>query len=201
MAENTFVDLDLQKLHIKRIKKKETITSYCTFQRLYDKQTNTSYNKRKSISLRNIYIPFGVEFYNNNSIINIELRRHTCNEHHNYYSEISAFESDMDNKDILNNICTKGDIQSDIIGKGYYPNIRDSKLGHIIRAHISTTPEVYEMVCGRDKKLKNIKDRRNVSDIKNIKANVTIELGTLWISDNNYGYMWILKSVEILQTY
>ena len=54
------------------------------------------------------------------------------------------------------------------------------------------------MISGRDKTIKNLKDKRTVLDIVKTRANIELELGTFWVNDNNYGFLWYVKRIEIL---
>jgi len=38
------------------------------------------------------------------------------------------------------------------------------------------------------------------NDIKKTIANVEMELGIVWITDNNYGYLWFLKEIQVLSS-
>lgn len=44
----------------------------------------------------------------------------------------------------------------------------------------------------------NFKNLMTSSDIKQTVANVTLELGSMWVNDTNYGFIWNVKSIEIL---
>jgi len=144
--------------------------------------------------LENINIPFGVETYEKKNIVNIEIVPKRNNLQYNYYAIISHFEKEMTDK---NNFKYEK-LSRDIENKGYYPNMRESKQGYILRTHIFNTPEVFSMVSGKNKNIKDIKDKRSLLDIGGVRANVEIELGTLWVTENNYGYLWYIKKIEIL---
>ena len=146
--------------------------------------------------MENVDIPFGVETYEKKNILNIEIIPKRSNQQYNYYAIISHFEKEM--TDQSNFKYEK--LSREIDGKGYYPNIRESKEGYIIRTHIFHVPEVFIMSSGKDKNIKNIKDKRTLQDVSKIKANIELELGTLWITDNNYGYLWYVKRIEILHS-
>lgn len=181
------IEIDLNKLKFKKLKEKTVVTNYLI--------TNFE-NKKYTIVLEDVDIPFGVETYEKKHILNIEINQKKNNKHYNYFAAISGFESTLtDSKNVKYEKLAR-----DIEGKGYYPNIRESKGGHIIRCHIFTTPSVFQMVSGKDKYIKNIKDKRSMLDVEKVKANVELELGTFWVNDNNYGYLWYVKTIEILHS-
>lgn len=179
------IKLNISELKFKKLKEKTTVKNFL----ITDFE-----NKKYSIILEDVAIPFGVETYEKKNILNIEIDGKKNNKHYNYFAIISGFESEfIDQKNIKYEKLSR-----EIEGKGYYPNIKESKGGHMIRCHILNTPEVFQMVSGRDKTIKNIKDRRSMLDITKIKANVELELGTVWVNDNNYGFLWYVKTIEIL---
>lgn len=149
--------------------------------------------KRLSVYLTDIQIPFGPEKYNDKIILNIEINPKKNNIHYNYKAIISGFESEFSNKENF----TYGKLLKDIEGKGYYPNIRESKEGFIIRTYIITEPEVFSMTVGKNKSIK-FKNKLSIKDTVKVVANVKLELGPLWINDNNYGLLWYVKQIEVL---
>lgn len=181
------IEVDIKKIKFKKLKEKTNVTNYL--------MTDFE-NKKPTIILENIDIPFGVETYEKKHILNIEINIKKNNQQYNYFAIISHFEKELADQ---NNI--KYDkLLRDIKGKGYYPNMRESKGGYIIRSHIFNTPEVFTMVSGKDKSIKNIKDKRSMLDVTKIKGNIELELGTFWVNDNNYGYLWYVKRIEILHS-
>lgn len=181
------IEINLEKLKFKKLKEKTNVVNYLITD--FD-------NKKPSIILENVDIPFGVETYEKKHIVNIEINPKRDNKQYNYFAVISHFE-----KELINHENIKYDkLSKRIEGKGYYPNMRESKGGYIIRTHILNTPEVFTMVSGKDKTIKNIKDNRSMLDITKIRANVELELGTFWVNDNNYGYLWFIKRIEILHS-
>lgn len=181
------LDLNLANLKFKKIKEKTEVTNYII--------TNFQDHKH-TIILEGVDIPFGVETYEKKSILNIEIDPKKNNKHHNYKAVISGFESELTKKENIK----YEKLSKDIENKGYYPNIRESKGGYILRCHIFTVPEVFAMVSGKDKTIKNIKDKRSMLDVTKIKANVELELGSLWTNENNYGFLWYVKKIQILHS-
>jgi hypothetical protein len=143
-------------------------------------------NQKIKIQLNNVFIPFGMELYNSHSILNIKLMPTKYNEHNNIVSSLLQFDSEL--TDVKN--FTDTDIVNDIENKGYYPNIKKDCDDYLLRLHIYGSPEIYATRMQR-------KFPVAPSDIKGKLANVEIEISTLWVTDNNYGYVWTLKSVEI----
>ncbi len=141
--------------------------------------------KRITLKLNKINIPFGVESFNGKSILNIEIIPKTGNDHYNIHVAIQGFEKSLSNPEKFKDNSVKNDID----GKGYYQNMRKSKLGYIIRTYIFTMPNVFSSL-----------GKMCLSDAKDVKANVLLELGTLWINENNYGILWYVKSIEILHS-
>jgi hypothetical protein len=178
------LDINLKNLYFKKVKNTLNIKNYM----ILNKD-----NHRHKIILKNINIPFGPEKYNNSTILNIEIDPKKDNIHYNYKAIIQGFENELSK---INNFYDKKLIV-DIENKGYYPNLRESKIGYIVRTCIFTPPEVYGYITGRDKSVK-IKNKMSMQDVCNIKANIELELGSLWINENNYGITWYVKSIEIL---
>lgn len=137
--------------------------------------------------INNVLIPFGYEKFEKQTILNLEIHPNKNNEHYNIYAILNSFEEDLKNK---NNI-SSNELLADIEGKGYYPNLRKSKLGYIIRTHVYGNPEIFTIIG-------NFKNLLTSNDLKHTKANIKMELGTIWINENNYGILWRIKSIEVL---
>lgn len=139
--------------------------------------------KRVSLKLNKVNLPFGIESYNGKSILNIQIIPESSNEHYNLYSAIAGLEKQFSK---IEKFVDKK-ITDDIDEKGYYPNMRDDRVGNIIRTYIFTQPNVFSSL-----------GKMTLADTKKVKANVEIELGSIWITENNYGILWYVKSIEIL---
>lgn len=146
-------------------------------------------NQKITITLKNVIIPFGVENYNGKNIINLELNTKKSNKTYNAYATIATFEESLnllhDNKNIIN------EFKESITGKSYYPNMRQSKDGYIIRSHIFGQPKISTNFLGQLMSA-------TLNDIKKTFANVVLELGSIWVTDNNYGINWYVREIEIL---
>ena len=142
---------------------------------------------RIKLKLSNVLIPFGIEKYNKKHILNIEIDPKKYNDHHNIKTLLSTFENEF--IDISN---IKYDILAqDIDGKGYYGNMKESKGGYIIRTNVFSNPEIFADIGGFRTELTS-------SSIVKSRANVDLELATLWITENNYGICWQVRRIEIL---
>lgn len=142
-----------------------------------------------SIKIDNVYIPFGYELYNNRTVLNIEINPKKSNEHSNIYSYISSFENEFAD---VKNIKSK-EMLHDIDGKEYYHNMRKSKGGYIIRTYVYGMPEIYMMIG----KFKNL---ITSSSIKNTISNIELYIGTVWITDTDYGFVWYIKNIEVVKS-
>ena len=139
--------------------------------------------KRPILKINKVNLPFGVESFNGKSILNVEIIPESSNEHYNTYSAILGLEKQFSKYDNFEYEPLKEDIDE----KGYYQNIKESKIGNMIRTHIFAPPSVF---CSMGK--------MTLADVNNVKANVEIELGSIWINQNNYGILWYVKSIEVL---
>lgn len=184
------LNLNLSDIKFKKIKEADKNGTHLISYSISNKE-----KKRPSIQLNNICLPFGPEKFNNNTILNIEIDPKKSNVHYNYKAIISGFETEFTNRD---NFSDKK-LLKDIDGKGYYPNLRESKEGFIIRSYIFSEPEVFSMMSGKDKS-KKFKNKLSVKDTVGVVANINLELGTLWINENNYGLLWYVKKVEVLHS-
>lgn len=144
-------------------------------------------NKKKiKIHLKNVQIPFGFESYNNLQVLNIEILPQKSNDHFNIKALVSSFEDEFKNNKI-----------SFIGSREYYPNIRENKEknGNLIRSYVYKSPEIF---CNTKE---NFKIFLTSNNIIRSRSNVELELGTLWMTDNNYGIIWNVKSIEFLNNY
>ena len=145
-----------------------------------------SYRGKKPILiLKNVLLPFGIEIFNKKKILNIEINPKAGNNHYNIYSLINNFEKNMADKTKFKN----NDLCNDIDGKGYYQNMRKSVLGYIIRTHLFGTPNVHSFI-----------GQMTLNDITKVRANILIEFGCVWINENNYGIIWYVKDIEVLES-
>ena len=152
----------------------------------------THQSKRIKFSLKGITIPFGFEKFNGHTILNAEINTKKNNDSHNTHATIAGFEEEI--KNLREKSSCPKDLKNDILGKGYYPNMRESEFGYIVRMYVFGSPKIYAMINGGEITMTS-------NDIKKTIANIEMELGILWITDNNYGYLWYLKEIQILSSF
>lgn len=177
------MELSDLKLNFLKLKKtKDTIGSQMKTYTI----TNLKSEKIR-VCLKNVFIPFGYETYDKKLVLNVEINPKKNNNHHNMYSSLTQFENEFIDKNNFYN----DEVKKDIEGKGYYKNMRESKGGFIIRSLVFGNPEIFTN-AGIIRSLMTSKDI-----IKSV-SNVELELGTLWITENNYGFTWYVKKIEVL---
>lgn len=145
-------------------------------------------DKKIKFTIKKAKIPFGYEAFNNHTILNIEINPKKNNDHYNIYTTLSNVEKII--KELPFNKYSSEVLKADLEGKGYYPNMRESTNGYIIRTYVMSPPNIYA-------KVGNYEMAMTSSDIKNTISTVIIELGIVWITDHNYGILWALKDIEI----
>jgi hypothetical protein len=185
--KNNLNDMILENINVKNL----------TFIKTKTKSKNnisyiiTNNSKKIQIELKNISIPFGIEYFNGKTIVNIEINPNIDNYQYNLYSIISGFELNIQNINFENN--KNFSLKNDINNKGYYPNIRESKFGYIVRCYINSSLNIWTTDTLENKMFLSIEN------IKNTISNVKLELGILWINENNFGIIWYLKDIEIVK--
>lgn len=136
--------------------------------------------------LENIYIPFGAELYNNNYIINCELSN-LNNIHNNYISIIQTLEKNI----INNNFDKEFNVNRCLINKKFITSIKESKLGYILRTHLTKITEIFIL---RENGTKYDLDKNN---LKGVNANIEIGLKGLWVNDESYGFYWNINLIQL----
>ena len=136
--------------------------------------------------LENIFLPFGVEKFNNKYILNLEFEK-TSNIHNNYISTLQLFEKNILEKKYESEI----NIESILINKKFLSSLKDSKLGNILRTHISDSTSVF--ILKKDSSKMEI-DKEN---LKGTTTNIEITLKGLWINNDTYGFYWNINSIQI----
>jgi hypothetical protein len=155
---------------------------------MYEMPSGTS--ERISFDLTNAKIPFGYEPFGRQTVLNVEINENSTNNSYNQYAQITGLE------EMFKNISSHPQYQflkQHIESKQYYPNMRESKEGHIVRCYVMGHPKIYSLMKGKEISM----DSR---DLKMSYANVKIELALLWINDNNYGILWYVKEIRILSS-
>ena len=150
-----------------------------------------TYNDKKiKLKIKNCIIPFGVENYNNQSIVNIDINPTRSNSHFNIYKDIKSLEKYIEN--ICESKYCPRDLKKDIDEREYHKNIKKRESGgYLIRTYIIGAPEISKTVNGMEFPLSS-------TNIKKTISNVELELGILWINNENYGILWYVKKIEVL---
>ncbi len=147
------------------------------------------FGKKIILKLKNIFIPFGYELYNGQCILNLKINHTINNEIHNVFSQLLTFENELNNCSSFDD----NDIMNDIENKGYYLNLKKiDDTSSMLRTHIFSSPDIYAIIGNKKFPIAQ-------NDIKQKFANIEIELGTFWITDNNYGTLWYTKNIQIIK--
>lgn len=165
-----FYDIDLNKLYLINDRKGYRI----------------SYDMTKLIIKTPIIeIPFGIELYNNKEIVNI-LTKNDNNDNHNFINFLKRIE-----KIFINSNNKNINFKNDIIDKKYISTVKKSNQNILLRTHCKNT-DIYTIIDNKkipvEKKLLN-----------NKKCICDIELSNIWFYGDNYGIMWSLLNVNILE--
>jgi hypothetical protein len=138
--------------------------------------------------LENIYIPFGVENYNDKYIVNLEFEK-TINMHNNYISILQNLEKHISNKKFESEI----NVDACMINKNLCSSIKESKLGYILRAHLTNNTNIF--ISKKD----GGKIELDKSNLKGVTANIELGLKGIWVNDESYGFYWNLHSIQIVK--
>ena len=167
--------IDLNSNNLKCVlKNKKFINVYCPLETI-------------RIKLENVFIPFGVEKYNNKYILNIEFEK--SNIHNNYISTLS----NLENKIINKKYSTEVNIESCLVNKKFLTCLKPSILGHILRAHISDLTDIF--ILKKDSSHMSI-DKEN---LKGTNVNIELTLKGIWINDDSFGFYWNVGNVQIIK--
>ena len=155
------------------------------------------YEELKRIALQNLDCsdPFGIEIgenhirkfmriYNKNEILNIELKHKQNNDHHNIYVFLLNLE-----KNIKNAIKSNFFVNNDIKSKIFHSTLKEKDNNVLVRSYSFGKKEIF-------KKINTKKFPTN--DIKGKRVNVEIEIRTLWITCEEYGILYNIKNIEVL---
>ena len=140
------------------------------------------------LKLNNIYLPFGKVVYNSKEIINIELIN-SNNEHNNYLSFLLKLEERIKNKNITADI----NVLQLMVNKTFIPTLKESKLGYILRTHLSNSTEIY--IEKKDKS----KFLITSDNLKNSECDINLILKGIWINNdiNSYGLLWEINDIKV----
>lgn len=138
------------------------------------------------MTLNNVFLPFGTEKYNDKNIINLELEK-LNNTHNNYISIISSIEEKIKNKNIdLDINCLQH-----LTNKIFFPTLKTSKLGYLLRTHLLSSTNIYILKKNNDKLI------IDGSNLTNATCDISLLLKGIWITDANYGLYWEIQSIRV----
>lgn len=180
MNEDNLIELNVNQIKFKKTKNMNNYhgKSYILF------SNNLS---KTEIKLKKVYLPFGIEIFNKKAILNVEIYPKKSNEENNMYAMLYSFENELKDKTKFPN-----DIKNEINELTYYNFMKsNNNNGYLIRTHMSPNPEIYAMIG-------KFKNALTSKDIKDVKCNIDLELGTFWINDVNYGITWFVKRIEVI---
>jgi hypothetical protein len=134
------------------------------------------YNKNINIHIDNIFIPFGIEKYNNKIILNIELIE--SNNNNNIISKIDSIENQLEKH--FKNI-------------GLIKSLKKSKLGYILRTHFMKLTECYILKKNEEKII------IDESNLQNTECEINLLIKGIWITENNYGLYIIINNIRVIK--
>lgn len=140
------------------------------------------------IKLNNIFIPFGLEKFNNKHILNLEFDKN-INTHNNYISVLTSLENKIINKTYETEI----NVESNLVNKSFTKSIKDSILGFILRTHLSDSTEIF--ILKKDLSKMPIEKE----NLKGTNVNIELTLKGLWINDEKYGLYWNVNNIQIIK--
>ena len=175
---NDLQDIELQYLKFFKTKSKNKINYVINHK-----------SKNITLKIKKIFIPFGIEKYNNQNILNIEIVPENSNHHFNIYNNIDNLEKKIKNLP-EDNFCSN-ELKNDIDGKEYHKNIKKRENSYLIRTYIIGHPKIFRNIGGFEMEL-------SANNITKTISNVELELGILWTTEEEYGILWYVREIEIL---
>ncbi|ARF09036.1 hypothetical protein Catovirus_1_1086 [Catovirus CTV1] len=154
-----------------------------------------AYNmSRLKISTPEMYIPFGIEMYNNKEILNFTIYNKD-NVTHNFiryletiekvYEQFSGPEIGKSNLPFVN---LPPDFIKDVQKKEFTKTLKPGTNGSMLRTHVKNVE-----ISDKNNKLLLSKD------IIKKKCKCEIELANVWIYGNKYGLVWHVNKIQILE--
>lgn len=151
-----------------------------------------------------LFIPFGLENYNNKTIINLEFKDFTVNNDIRnfllYMNQIDTYFRTMSNIKNLDNVENIYDYRlinknyiSDLTNMFYTPSIKARTIPQL-RLHLTKNTEFFKI---DDKSNKILLTSSNL-DILKKKCICSIELNNVWTKGSDYGLVWYLLTCQIL---
>ena len=92
-----------------------------------------------SIFINSIEMPFGIEVFNSNKILNIEFKSDN-NQHYNIYTHLLSIDERIIDMIKSNNIPIN--LKHIFNNKTFVSSIKESMLGHLLRTHITSNSEI-----------------------------------------------------------
>lgn len=161
-----------------------------------------SYNMSKlKIKSPLLYIPFGIEYYNNKEILNLIITDDN-NAKINFTNYIKIIENiyKQFSKNNLSNINDEQklnlpfvdlppDFIKDVSKKEFVHTFKSNNNNYILRSHLKN-PEIYKMEGNK----KIYLEKKEI-----IKKNciAILELSNIWVHENKYGFVWYVTDIEI----
>ena len=150
-------------------------TSFIKVLYLNKKFWNLLYNNKLiDINIDNVLIPFGIEKYNDKSLLNIELI--DSNNNNNIISKLDMIENE---------------IQKYFKNIGIIKSLKKSKLGYLLRTHFLKSSECYILKKNQEKMI------IDESNLQNSECEIKLTIKGIWVTENNYGLYIIVKSIKI----
>lgn len=178
IKKNDLSDIDLDFIKFFKTNSKNKLNYVITYK-----------NNKITLNIKKITIPFGVEKYNNQSILNIEITPNNSNSHYNIYQNIKRLENKI--RDLSEDKFCSNELKNDIIDKEYHKNIKKRENSYLIRTYLFGSPKIFRNIDGFEVDL-------SLENIKKTISNVELELGILWINQEEYGLLWYIKKIEVL---
>lgn len=144
------------------------------------------FNKKIHETLDEVYVPFGIEKWNNTQLLNIEINPNKNNKQLNINALLKSYD-DIFREQIK--------LHHNVDNKTYYSFLKDSKYGCIMRTHISDYPKITK--CSDINSGSDIIKMTSADIVKN-NVKITLSLSTLWFTDISYGVTWDVVSMELL---
>jgi hypothetical protein len=140
-----------------------------------------------------VYLPFGMELYNNKHILNFEINIDKNNDSYNFYALIYKFENILQNLDKneiddLNIKTNHQNILNLIKGQQFVSCIKNGLKGYLIRSYINQGIEIKS----------NDGNYFTFNQLKGQNVKLTIDIGNLWIMSDTYGYILNITNIIIL---
>lgn len=170
----------------------DNVNMYDMYLKSEKKNYRILFNKEKLLMKTPIMrVPFGIEKYNDNEIVNLEFRNLKNNYVHNFYSKIKQIDY------IFENIHKKEVYQkfSKELPFGFLDEIRNKTYLSSIKNRDEYEP-LLRTYLKKSFKVKSNTLFLTKYCLKSLNVIAFVELATLWINDTNYGLSYYLAEVN-----